>query len=94
MSQFEILDVEWNDNLGGDHLDWSLVHYFAERFNSKHNVDLYASSRAVMKLKKTVSKTKHVLSANTEAHIYVEEVFDGKDLNDKITRLFLFVIRL
>ena len=67
-------------------MDWALVKYFASRFNEKFNLDLYTSNRSVVKLKKAVGKTKHVLSANTEAHIYVEELFDGKDFNDKITR--------
>lgn len=79
-------DVVWNENLGGDHLDWALVHYFAKRFNAKFNVDVYTSSRAIMKLKKAAGKTKHILSANIEANFHVEELFDGHDFNDKISR--------
>ena len=87
VGQFEVLDVVWNENLGSDHLDWTLVEYFAKRFHEKFGQDLTTSNRSIMKLKKAVGKTKHILSANTEAHIYVEELFEGNDFNDKITRL-------
>ena len=86
VGQFEVLDVVWNENLGGDHMDWILVEYFTKRFHEKFGQDLTTSNRSIMKLKKAVGKTKHILSANTEAHIYVEELFDGNDFNDKITR--------
>eukprot|EP00210_Caulerpa_lentillifera_P001908 g1835.t1 len=86
IGQFEVKDVVWNENLGGDHLDWTLVHYFAKRFNAKFKVDVYTSSRAIMKLKKAAGKTKHILSANSDASFHVEELYDGHDFNDKISR--------
>jgi len=86
VGQFEVVDVEWNENLGSNQLDWALVDFFGSRFNEKFKTDLFISDKAVMKLKKAVGKTKHVLSANSDSTLYVEELFDDKDFSDKITR--------
>lgn len=91
ISQLEVKDVTWHENLGSDHLDWILVDHFADAFNAQfEHLDIYQSPKAIFKLKSAVRKTKHVLSANTEALVYVEELYMDHDFKSKITRYSTF----
>lgn len=91
INQLQVKDVVWNDDLGGDHLDWMLVEHLSNEFLDKYGSDPRDSPRSLAKLKKAVRQTKEVLSANTEAPIYVEELLDDKDFSSKISRCGRFV---
>ncbi|KAL9670707.1 hypothetical protein QQ045_008265 [Rhodiola kirilowii] len=87
-NQFQVKDVSWNSDLGGQHMEGRLVEYFADEFNKQlgNEVDVRKSSKAMAKLKKQVKRTKEILSANTFAPLSVESLYDDRDFRSTITR--------
>ncbi|KAM1059679.1 hypothetical protein ACFX15_023731 [Malus domestica] len=88
VNQFQVKDVRWNPELGGQNLELQLVEYFAEEFNKQvgNGVDVRKSPKAMAKLKKQVKRTKEILSANKMAPISVESLYDDRDFRSTITR--------
>ncbi|KAM3301322.1 heat shock 70 kDa protein 17 [Capsicum chacoense] len=88
VNQFQVKDVRWNAELGGEHMELRLVEYFADEFNKQvgNGVDIRRSPKAMAKLKKQVKRTKEILSANTAAPISVESIYDDRDFRSSITR--------
>jgi hypoxia up-regulated 1 len=85
-SQFEVKDVAWVEHgVGCDALEATLINHFAAQHQAGAEAVL-ANPRAVAKLRKQVKRTKEVLSANSEAHVIVEELLAGQDFRGKITR--------
>ncbi|KMT10041.1 hypothetical protein BVRB_5g122530 [Beta vulgaris subsp. vulgaris] len=87
-NQFQVRDVAWNAELGGQDLELRLVEYFADEFNKQlgNGVDIRKSPKAMAKLKKQVKRTKEILSANTMAPISVESIYDDRDFRSSISR--------
>ncbi|KAI3417031.1 uncharacterized protein J3R85_014881, partial [Psidium guajava] len=88
VNQFQVKDVRWNAELGGQNMELRLVEYFADEFNKQvgNAVDVRKSPKAMAKLKKQVKRTKGILSANTMAPISVESLYDDRDFRSTITR--------
>ncbi|KAL8254175.1 hypothetical protein R6Q59_032396 [Mikania micrantha] len=88
VNQFQIKDVRWNPELGGQTMELRLVEYFANEFNKQvgNGIDVRQSPKAMAKLKKQVKRTKEILSANTAAPISVESLLDDHDFRSTITR--------
>ncbi|KAL2327134.1 hypothetical protein Fmac_020561 [Flemingia macrophylla] len=88
VNQFQVKDVRWNPELGGQHMELRLVEYFADQFNAQvgGGVDVRKFPKAMAKLKKQVKRTKEILSANTAAPISVESLHDDVDFRSTITR--------
>lgn len=87
-NQFQVKDVRWDPELGGQNMELRLVEYFADEFNKQvgNGVDVRQSPKAMAKLKKQVKRTKEILSANTAAPISVESLLDDRDFRSTITR--------
>lgn len=87
-NQFQVKDVKWDPELGGQNMELRLVEYFADEFNKQvgNGVDVRQSPKAMAKLKKQVKRTKEILSANTAAPISVESLLDDRDFRSTITR--------
>ncbi|TKY47918.1 Heat shock 70 kDa protein 17 [Spatholobus suberectus] len=88
VNQFQVKDVRWNPELGGQHMELRLVEYFADQFNAQvgGGIDVRKFPKAMAKLKKQVKRTKEILSANTAAPISVESLHDDLDFRSTITR--------
>ncbi|KAL8208142.1 hypothetical protein R6Q57_007554 [Mikania cordata] len=88
VNQFQIKDVRWDPELGGQNMELRLVEYFANEFNKQvgNGIDVRQSPKAMAKLKKQVKRTKEILSANTAAPISVESLLDDHDFRSTITR--------
>lgn len=88
VNQFQVKDVRWDPQLGGQDMELRLVEYFADEFNKQlgNGVDVRTSPKAMAKLKKQVKRTKEILSANTMAPISVESLYDDRDFRSTITR--------
>ncbi|KAK7302508.1 hypothetical protein RJT34_13398 [Clitoria ternatea] len=88
VNQFQVKDVRWNPELGGQHMELRLVEYFADQFNAQigGGVDVRKFPKAMAKLKKQVKRTKEILSANTAAPISVESLHGDVDFRSTITR--------
>ncbi|CAK7340373.1 unnamed protein product [Dovyalis caffra] len=88
VNQFQVKDVRWDPELGGQSMESRLVEFFADEFNKQvgNGVDVRKSPKAMAKLKKQVKRTKEILSANTAAPISVESLYDDMDFRSTITR--------
>ncbi|XP_052178130.1 heat shock 70 kDa protein 17 [Diospyros lotus] len=88
INQFQVKDVRWDPQLGGQDMELRLVEYFADEFNSQlgNGFNVRNSPKAMAKLKKQVKRTKEILSANTMAPISVESLYDDRDFRSTITR--------
>ncbi|KAK3005463.1 hypothetical protein RJ639_016476 [Escallonia herrerae] len=88
VNQFQVKDVRWDPELGGQNMELRLVEYFADVFNKQvgNGVDVRKSPKAMAKLKKQVKRTKEILSANTVAPFSVESLYDDRDFRSTITR--------
>uniref|UniRef100_A0A2P2KWH9 Uncharacterized protein MANES_09G073400 n=1 Tax=Rhizophora mucronata TaxID=61149 RepID=A0A2P2KWH9_RHIMU len=88
INQFQVKDVRWDPELGGQNMEMRLVEFFADEFNKKigNGVDVRKSPKAMAKLKKQVKRTKEILSANTVAPISVESLYDDQDFRSTISR--------
>ncbi|KAL6003087.1 hypothetical protein ACLOJK_023310 [Asimina triloba] len=88
VNQFQVKDVRWDAELGGQNMELHLVEYFADEFNKQvgNGVDVRKSPKAMAKLKKQVKRTKEILSANTLAPISVESLYDDRDFRSTISR--------
>ncbi|XP_050231681.1 heat shock 70 kDa protein 17 [Mercurialis annua] len=88
VNQFQVKDVRWDAELGGQLMEARLVEFFADEFNKQvgNGVDVRNSPKAMAKLKKQVKRTKEILSANTMAPISVESLYDDRDFRSTLTR--------
>ncbi|KAK0584668.1 hypothetical protein LWI29_016938 [Acer saccharum] len=83
VNQFQLKDVRWDPELGGQNMELRLVEYFADESNKQvgNGVDARKSPKAMAKLKKQVKHTEEILSANTMAPISVESLYDDRDFS-------------
>ncbi|PKA55138.1 Heat shock 70 kDa protein 17 [Apostasia shenzhenica] len=88
VNQFQVKDVRWISDLGGQNMELRLVEYFADEFNQQlqNRIDVRKFPKAMAKLKKQVKRTKEILSANTVAPISVESIYDDHDFRSTISR--------
>ncbi|OIW14422.1 hypothetical protein TanjilG_20868 [Lupinus angustifolius] len=88
VNQFQVKDVRWNSELGGQSMEMRLVEYFANEFNAQvgNGIDVRKFPKSMAKLKKQVKRTKEILSANTAAPISVESLHGEIDFRSTITR--------
>ncbi|XP_051135545.1 heat shock 70 kDa protein 17 [Andrographis paniculata] len=88
VNQFQVKEVKWDSELGGQNMELRLVEHFADEFNKQlgNEADIRNSPKAMAKLKKQVKRTKEILSANTMAPISVESLYDDIDFRSTITR--------
>lgn len=86
VSQLNVRDVVWvTDNVGGDALELVLVDLLVDKFDGDKS-ELLNSKRSIAKLKKQAQKAKHVLSANTEVNVSIEDLLPGVDFRGTVTR--------
>ncbi|XP_027127325.2 heat shock 70 kDa protein 17 [Coffea arabica] len=88
INQFQVKDVRWDAELGGQSMELRLVEYLADEFNKQLGTgfDIRTAPKAMAKLKKQVKRTKEILSANTVAPISVESLYDDRDFRSSISR--------
>merc|ERR1719188_131622 len=77
---------EKNDKVGGRDMDECLMRKFAERFQEKYKMDPLSNKKSAFKLEDSVTKTKKVLSANSEAPVNCECLMEDEDFASNITR--------
>eukprot|EP00614_Pseudopedinella_elastica_P026670 CAMPEP_0172615954 /NCGR_PEP_ID=MMETSP1068-20121228/62611_1 /TAXON_ID=35684 /ORGANISM="Pseudopedinella elastica, Strain CCMP716" /LENGTH=966 /DNA_ID=CAMNT_0013421253 /DNA_START=59 /DNA_END=2959 /DNA_ORIENTATION=+ len=86
VGSFEVLAKQWDATLGGEQFDLKVMNYLADEFKSKFGTELRAKAKPMAKLRAQATKTKEVLSANTEMHVKVNSLHDDKDLALVLTR--------
>eukprot|EP00850_Spirogloea_muscicola_P022840 SM000314S12184 [mRNA] locus=s314:20611:26618:+ [translate_table: standard] len=87
-NQFQVKAIRWDATLGGQTMEARLVEHFATEFNEKlgSGADVRSSPKAMAKLKKEVKRTKEILSANVDAPLSVEGLFEDRDFRTTISR--------
>jgi len=77
---------ERNDKVGGRDLDECLMRAFAAQFKQKVGCDPLSNKKSAYKLEDAVTKTKKVLSANSEAPVTVECLMEDHDFSSNMQR--------
>jgi molecular chaperone DnaK len=87
---FEVISTSGDTYLGGDDFDDRIIDWAAEQFMTKYNVDLRRDRTTLQQLKDAAEKSKHELSDNEQAHLFVPAVTADStgfiDLNLTLTR--------
>jgi len=81
---------EKSDKVGGRDMDECLMREFSKQFEKKFGCDPLSTKKSAFKLEDAVTKTKKILSANSEAGLSCECLMEDNDFGSNITRdLFL-----
>lgn len=82
---FTVLAKAWDATLGGQSFDHRITEYLADQLNSKlKDVDVRTQPRTMTKLRLEANKIKHVLSANTERPVSLDD--SGAHVSLTLTR--------
>ncbi len=83
---FEVVSTAGDTHLGGEDFDQRLTEHFVKVFKKKNGVDIKSDKRAMQKLKQEVEKAKRDLSSVHQSKITIENLIDGIDFSETITR--------
>merc|ERR1719313_2465937 len=83
---FEVLATNGDTHLGGEDFDQRVMQYFIKMMKKKSDVDISKDKRALQKLRKEVERVKRSLSSQQQARFEIEELADGYDLSETLTR--------
>jgi len=83
---FEVLSTSGDTHLGGEDFDQRVMDHFIKLIKKKHGKDISTDKRAIQKLKREVEKQKRSLSSIHETRIEIEDLIEGLDLNEVLTR--------
>jgi len=72
--------------LGGEDFDQRVLEYLMKNIKKKFNKDVSQDKRAIQKLKREVEKAKRALSSTHETKIEVEDLVEGIDVDEVLTR--------
>jgi len=85
-----VLSEAWDENIGGLHFDLNVLKHFAQEFDTKParkgQKSLLTSNPAKAKLLKEVARLKEILSANKQAGLNMENLFDSTTLKSSLER--------
>lgn len=83
---FEVLSTNGDTHLGGEDFDQRVMQYFIKMTAKKNGVDISGNSLALQKLRKEVERVKRALSSQPQARLEIENLVDGFDLSETLTR--------
>lgn len=83
---FEVVATSGDTHLGGEDFDQRLAEYFCKIFKKKHNKDIKDDPKALQILKSEIEKAKRDLSSVHQVKISIENLMDGIDFSETITR--------
>lgn len=72
--------------MGGEDFDQRVIDHFIKVIKKKHNKDISADKRSIQKLKREIEKAKRALSATHEVKIEIEDLLEGLDFTEVLTR--------
>ncbi|KAI9298831.1 actin-like ATPase domain-containing protein [Neoconidiobolus thromboides FSU 785] len=88
-TSIDVLGVGYDKELGGKYFDSKIQKLLIERFTSNNpslSTPITESPRALAKLLKDSTKMKQILSANNDASLSIESLYEDVDFKSKITR--------
>jgi molecular chaperone DnaK (HSP70) len=83
---FEVKATAGDTHLGGEDFDQRVMQYFIKMMKKKNNVDISGDKKALQKLRKEVERVKRALSSQQQARLEIEDLADGFDLSETLTR--------
>jgi len=83
---FEVVATGGDSHLGGEDFDENVVRFMMRRFQKKHGLDISSDDRALSKLRRECEKAKRALSSTTQTKIEIENLMDGVDFSEMLTR--------
>ena len=83
---FEVVSTSGDTHLGGEDFDQRLAEHFTKVFKKKTGKDISKDNRAMQKLKAEVEKAKRDLSSVHQVKLSIENIIDGEDFEETITR--------
>lgn len=83
---FEVIGTNGDTHLGGEDFDQRVLDHFMKLIKKKDNIDISNDKRAIQKLKREVEKGKRALSSQHETKIEIEDLVEGYDFAESLTR--------
>jgi L1 cell adhesion molecule like protein len=83
---FEVKATGGDTHLGGEDFNTRMVDHCVEQFNRKNKMDMTTNKIALSRLRSACERAKLMLSSGTKSRIYVDSLYQGKDLILEITR--------
>lgn len=83
---FEVEATSGDTHLGGEDFDQRILQYYIKVINRKHGKDISNDKSALQKLKGEVEKAKRDLSSVIQTKIEIENLVEGVDLSETLTR--------
>ena len=83
---FEVVSTNGDTHLGGEDFDHRILDYFLKRIKKQHGKDLSKNKTAIQKLKTEIEKAKRHLSSSLQATVEIDELDEGFDFKDTISR--------
>jgi len=83
---FEVVATSGDTHLGGEDFDNRLMRHFMDILKKKYKKDISGDQKAMARLKKACEIAKRQLSAQPEARVEVDNLVEGVDFSEKITR--------
>jgi heat shock protein 5 len=83
---FEVIATNGDTHLGGEDFDNRVLDFLLKKIKKTHNVDISKDKSAVAKLKQEIEKAKRSLSSSPQASLEIEELVEGLDLKEPLTR--------
>ena len=83
---FEVVSTNGDTHLGGEDFDHRILDYFLKKIKKAHSKDISKSKSAIQKLKTEIEKAKRHLSSSLQATIEIDELDEGFDFKDTLSR--------
>jgi len=83
---FEVVATSGDTHLGGEDFDVRLLKHFLSILKKKHGIDVRDEPKAIARLKRACENAKRQLSSQPEARVEVDNIAEGFDFSEKITR--------
>lgn len=82
----EIIKEVSDPNLGSRNLDIAMLDHYVAEFQAKHKVDLRESPKSCFRLLEAIEKQRKILTANPEAMLSVDCIYEDYDFNHMLKR--------
>ena len=83
---FEVVATNGDTHLGGEDFDNRMMKFFVDGLKKKKNIDVSKDQTALARLRKACEAAKRQLSSQLEASVEVDNLQEGFDFSEKITR--------
>jgi heat shock protein 5 len=83
---FEVIATNGDTHLGGEDFDNRILDFLQKKIKNAHGKDISKSKSALQKLKTEIEKAKRSLSSSYQATIEIDDLLDGFDFKEDVTR--------